>query len=32
MKLVPPLVIPDDMLQEGLDTYREAVAECDAEL
>ncbi len=32
MKLVPPLVIPDDMLQEGLDTYREAVAECDAEM
>lgn len=32
MKLVPPLVITDDQLAEGLAVYEEAVAEADAEL
>jgi hypothetical protein len=32
MKLVPPLIMPDDMLAEGMEVYAEAVAEADAEM
>jgi 4-aminobutyrate aminotransferase-like enzyme len=32
MKLVPPLIMPDDMLAEGMAVYAEAVAEADAEM
>lgn len=32
MKLVPPLIIPDDALEEAMDVYEEAVAEADAEM
>lgn len=32
MKLVPPLIMPDEMLAEGMAVYAEAVAEADAEM